>query len=169
MVAVSLGSSGHAGCSFSPGGGGEGTPWTVTTCARGWITLWWPRTKFPWSPPGSPRDGKIRKQQTTSALYRGHRVEILRVSRSAWGSVLLVKEVGRTIARDGTSRNLSRECWTEPWRVSVLVQPGLSYTAMLGGRRVRKKVMPTANAKVFYGRSQRRRRGSGITSCRRGH
>lgn len=63
--------------------------------------------------------------------------------------MLLVKEVGRTIARDGTNRNLARERWTEPSRVLVIVQPGVSYKAMLGGCRVRKRAVLTANAKAM--------------------
>lgn len=39
------------------------------------------------------------------------------------GGVLLAKEVGRTLAREGNNSDLVREHWTGPWRVSVIVQP----------------------------------------------
>lgn len=57
--------------------------------------------------------------------------------------MLLAKEVGRTLAREGNNSNLAREHWAGPWRVSVVVQPGLCYEAMLSSRQARKRTVST--------------------------
>lgn len=64
VVAVCLDSSGHARCSSSPGGGGTLDGDDLHTGLENVVVE---KDEFPWSPHGSPRDGKRRKRQAVSA------------------------------------------------------------------------------------------------------
>ena len=73
------------------------------------------------------------------------------------GDRVLIKEVANKLGREGLHATLAHEHWTGPWRITSIEQPGLSYQATMSGRRIRGRVVPAANIKVFLKRPEHMR------------
>ena len=68
------------------------------------------------------------------------------------GDLVPVRESDSTLYKEGRGPKLVHEKWTGPWRVIEILQPGLSMTVKMQGRKERVRRVAAASVKPFYER-----------------
>ena len=73
------------------------------------------------------------------------------------GDLVMVKESESALNSQGTHPKLLHDHFTAPWSVTKMIIPGQSMEVTLKGRRIRRRIVSTANVKPFYLREKRLR------------
>lgn len=84
---------------------------------------------------------------------RSHNARIGRYSPGVQfkiGDGVIVREADSTLSREGIHPKLAHEHWTGPWVVTKVLQPDLSFTVRMNGRKIRQRTISEANVKPFY-------------------
>ena len=66
------------------------------------------------------------------------------------GSLVMVREADSTLHREDRNPKLVHEKWTGPWRVTEIIQAGLSMVVKMQGRKERERRVSAASVKPFY-------------------
>ena len=85
--------------------------------------------------------GILKRQQGEKSRWRVRHNAAIQRSTSAEqtraGNGVLIKEAKSKLGREAIHAKPAHEHWTEPWRITSVEQPGLSYRATMRERRIR--------------------------------